>query len=78
MPSKARALDIRAEGPMRQQTFRFRSFFIPRGDTAFRVTTGADVRDWSRVETTFEVMLLSFRSPAVADGRSSSSGSARR
>jgi hypothetical protein len=77
LPSKVRALDVRAEGPMRLQTFRFRSFFIPRGDTAYRITTGADVRDWGRVESTFEVMLLSFRTPAVADGRSASNGRAR-
>jgi hypothetical protein len=55
---------VRAEGPMRDRTFRFRSFFVPRGDTAVRVTTGADTRDWSRVESSLETMLLSFRAPA--------------
>jgi hypothetical protein len=64
LPDQDRALDVRAEGPMRDRTFRFRSFFIPRGDTAFRVTTGADTRDWGKVETELETMLLSFRAPA--------------
>jgi len=65
LPNKLRALDVRAEGPMRGQTFRFRSFFVPNGRTAFRVTTGADARDWGRVEPTLEAMLLSFRAPAA-------------
>lgn len=65
LPNKLRALDVSAEGPMRERTFRFRSFFVPRGQTAYRVTVGADVRDWGRAETTLETMLLSFRAPAA-------------
>lgn len=66
LPNKTRALEVRAEGEMRDRTFRFRSFFVPRGDTAFRVTTGADVRDWGQVDAVLETMLFSFRVPAAA------------
>lgn len=65
LPNKTQALDVRAEGPMRDRTFRFRSFFVPHGRMAFRITAGADARDWSRVETSLEAMLLSFRTPAT-------------
>lgn len=65
LPDETHALEVRAEGPLHDRTFRFRSLFVPRGEVAYRVTMGADTRDWGRIGATLDTMLLSFRAPAL-------------
>jgi hypothetical protein len=71
LPGELHALEVRAEGPVRGHTFRFRSLFFARGGTAYRVTVGSDARDWSRIDDVLDLMLASFRAPAqIQAGRS--------
>jgi hypothetical protein len=71
LPGELHALEVRAEGPVRGRTFRFRSLFFARGDTAYRVTVGSDVRDWNRIDDVLDLMLASFRAPALPHARAS-------
>jgi hypothetical protein len=64
LPDGDRRLVVAAEGPVRDHTFRFQSLFVPRGKFAWRVTAGADVRDWKRIEDELMLVLASFHAPA--------------
>jgi hypothetical protein len=78
LPGELHALEVRAEGPLRRRTFRFRSLFFARGDAAYRVTVGTDSRDWSRIDDVLDLMLASFRAPALPPGQPPRSADNRR
>jgi hypothetical protein len=78
LPGELHALEVRAEGPLRQRTLRFRSLFFARGVAAYRVTVGADARDWSRIDDVLDLMLASFRAPALPRVRASRDADNRR
>jgi hypothetical protein len=65
LPGELHALEVRGEGPLRGRTYRFRSLFFARGDVAYRVTVGTDARDWHRIDDVLDLMLVSFRAPAL-------------
>jgi hypothetical protein len=62
------ALELEGEGAVRGSLWRFRSLYLARGAVAFRLTAGADARDWPAMAPVFDRMLKSarFEVPATA------------
>ena len=57
--SGAPALDLRGEGATRGNLWYYRSLFFADGRTAYRVTAGADARDWAVMAPVFDRLLKS-------------------
>ena len=55
------ALKVVAEGTEVDKTYRFESWLVPVGNTAFRLTIGSPVTEFARAEPTFRRIVASFR-----------------
>jgi hypothetical protein len=55
------ALELEGEGAVRGSLWHFRSLYFARGPLAFRLTAGADVRDWPAMDPIFQRVLESVR-----------------
>jgi hypothetical protein len=63
------ALELTAEGATRGRLWIYRSLLFARGNVGFRITAGADGRDWARMAPVFQRILASVRCSREA-GRS--------
>lgn len=55
------ALDLRGEGATRGNLWVYRTLFFAAGKTGYRVTAGADARDWAVMAPVFDRLLKSVR-----------------